>query len=147
MISYPIQAYCPPMPCLHKKFSVRDYLDHMENAALEIAEEKEPVDRTIILWWGLDGLRLDEDGTLKWISRKKAKSAQDTFCQTIGPTVFYANNSPYFSIYQQCESLRDQIIRQQIQCDRSQMDALRVQFAQQMQNACCVNHLMPEILP
>lgn len=64
MISYPIQVYCPPMPCRHKKFSVCDYLDHMENAALEIAEEKEPIDQTIILWWGLDGLRLDEDGSL-----------------------------------------------------------------------------------
>lgn len=142
MISYPIQDYCPPIPCLHKKFSVLDYLDHMENAALEIAEGKEPIDQTIILWWGLDGLRLDEDGSLKWVSRKKSKFVRDTFSQAISPTVFFANNAPYLSVQQQCESLRDQIARQQIQCSQSQIDSLQARLAQQMQNTCCMNQLM-----
>lgn len=52
--------------------SVYDYLDRMEKAALEIEESKEPIDAVIVLWWGLDGLRLNEDGTMEWISRRES---------------------------------------------------------------------------
>ena len=56
----------PPDP-----FVVSEYYDQMEKAALDILEQQEPVDQTIILWWGLDGLRLNEDGTLEWVNRRK----------------------------------------------------------------------------
>ena len=70
-------------------FVVSEYYDRMEKAALDILEHQEPVNQTIILWWGLDGLRLNEDGDLKWISRKKLKPVnQSVFyqtCQSIQP--------------------------------------------------------------
>lgn len=52
-----------------KSYSVSEYFARTEKAALEILDEQEPVDYTIILWWGFDGLRL-KDGKLEWISRK-----------------------------------------------------------------------------
>lgn len=58
-----------------KPFVVSEYYDRMEKATIEILESQEPIDQVIILWWGLDGLRLNEDGALEWISRKKPKAA------------------------------------------------------------------------
>lgn len=52
-------------------FSVAEYMDRIDRAQVEILSNQKPVDQTIILWWGLDGLRLNEDGTLEWITRKK----------------------------------------------------------------------------
>lgn len=54
-------------------FIVSDYLEEMDRALVDILQKQEPVDQIIILWWGLDGLTLDENGELKWISRKKPK--------------------------------------------------------------------------
>ena len=54
-------------------FILSEYFSHMEQASLDILENQESVDKTIILWWGLGGLRLNEDGSLEWISRKKPK--------------------------------------------------------------------------
>lgn len=52
-------------------FSVAEYMDRIDRVQVEILSNQKPVDQTIILWWGLDGLRLNENGTLEWITRKK----------------------------------------------------------------------------
>lgn len=52
-------------------FSVADYLKRTEEAYLKILEEQEPFEYELVLWWGLDGLRLNKDGTTEWISRRK----------------------------------------------------------------------------
>lgn len=54
-----------------KSYSISAYYDRIEKVSAEILESQKPVDKSIILWWGLDGLRLNEDGTSEWISRKK----------------------------------------------------------------------------
>lgn len=81
-------------------FSVSKYLERIERAALDIVENKEPVDHTIILWWGLDGLRLNENGTIEAVSRKKQKSELAQTGAEIGgnATVFYADNAPVLSL-------------------------------------------------
>lgn len=65
-------------------FVVSEYLDRTERVGLEVLEQQKTIERTIILWWGLDGLRLNEDGTLEWISRKKQNieenSQKGRFC-------------------------------------------------------------------
>lgn len=66
---------------------VSEYLSRIEKASVEILSQKKPVDQIIILWWGLDGLRLNEDGSTEWISRKKPDKKPE-----IGPVnqnVFY----------------------------------------------------------
>lgn len=70
-------------------FSVSEYFDRIEKAGIEIQENMKPVDHTIVLWWGLDGLRLNEDGTMKWVSRKQ--TAENEFyqpCQSIHPAQY-----------------------------------------------------------
>lgn len=52
-----------------KPFSVTEYFDRMERESLKLAERKQQY--LIVLWWGFDGLRLNEDGTTEWISRKQ----------------------------------------------------------------------------
>lgn len=52
-------------------FVVLEYLERAEKAALDILERREETDKTITLWWGLDGIRLNEDGSIKQVSRKK----------------------------------------------------------------------------
>lgn len=72
-----------------KPFVVSEYLARIEKASLDILESREPTDKIIILWWGLDGLRLNEDGSLEWVSRKRPEKA--VFYQprqTIRPDVF-----------------------------------------------------------
>lgn len=56
---------------VHKPFSVSEYLDRMEKLHIDLhrkreAEKREPV----VLWWGEDGMRINEDGTTEWISRR-----------------------------------------------------------------------------
>lgn len=97
-------------------FSIPAYFDRMEQAALEILEKQEPIDRTIILWWGLDGLRLNENGTSEWISRKKPKPVMQN--------VFY----------QPCQSIQDDIesqlrLHSQTQSTRAQIEELMMRNA------------------
>lgn len=56
----------PPLP-----FETPSYLDRMEKAHLNLLRERQPVDWTITLWLGLDGLRIDPDGTSEWIKRSR----------------------------------------------------------------------------
>ena len=79
-------------------FVVSEYYDRMEKAALDILENQEPVDQTIILWWGLDGLRLNEDGELEWISRKTPKP--------VNQNVSYHLANPYKHIILTCLTRR-----------------------------------------
>lgn len=68
-------------------FSPAKYLERMEQAGLEILREREnePV-YYITLWLGLDGLRLNEDGSYDWIRReedeKRAVSHYDSVRQS-----------------------------------------------------------------
>lgn len=73
------------------RFNVSEYMERIEKAYLEILETRQPISQSITLWWGLDGLRMNEDGTTEWISRRKtAPVKQDVFyhpCQTRSPFV------------------------------------------------------------
>lgn len=88
-------------------FVVSEYLDRIEKANLEIMEERKPVEKVIILWWGLDGLRLNEDGSIEWISRKEPETAsQNVFwqpCQTITPL-------PQFNTFQSTQATIDALM-------------------------------------
>lgn len=61
-----------------KPFSATEYLDRIERESLKLAERREQY--AIVLWWGYDGLRLNEDGTAEWISRRK--ETDDIFAWT-----------------------------------------------------------------
>lgn len=59
----------------HKKFSLAEYYEQIERAQTEILQERESEPKyEIILWWGLDGCKLDGHGNIVWISKRKKKS-------------------------------------------------------------------------
>lgn len=57
-------------------FTVSEYLSRIERANLDILENLKPVSKAITLWLGLEGLRLNEDGTMEWVSRKRKPAEQ-----------------------------------------------------------------------
>lgn len=66
-----------------KPFVLSEYYERMEKVSLEIQEEQEKQEKYhITLWWGLDGLRLYDDGTTKWISRRKQESVNQNISYT-----------------------------------------------------------------
>lgn len=121
-------------------FIVPEYYDQMEKAALDILEHQEPVDQTIVLWWGLDGLRMNEDGTMEWVSRKKLKPKKriDSYlnCEI-------QNTQLKQQIAMQMEQMRQQInqpIAQMTAQIDQQINSLRAQNSglerQMIQNLC-----------
>ena len=112
-----------------KPFVVSEYCAYIEHTALDILENQEPIDQTIILWWGLDGLRLNEDGTAEWISRKKPSPVQQN--------VFYR---PFQTIisppqYDMCQSTQAQIDALMAQNMQLQVQAWQAEQNRQMINA------------
>lgn len=117
----------PPEP-----FIVSEYYARIEKAFLNILERQGPVDQTIILWWGLDGLRLTEDGKLEWVNRRKTKPVQGN--------VFY---QPFQSIpaYNPDLLVQTQNTRASIDALRAQNISLQMQALQAQQTAQVVNSL------
>lgn len=55
-------------------FSPSDYMGRIEKTAVEIMQEAQKRPKyQLVLWAGLDGLRLNEDGTSEWIRREEEK--------------------------------------------------------------------------
>ena len=69
-------------------FVVSEYLDRIENTCIKMWEDQTPVDKTITLWWGLDGLKLEQDGTTKWVSRKKKPVVPK--CNPVNSGIFHS---------------------------------------------------------
>lgn len=122
---------------LQKSLFVSEYYDRMEKAFLDIREHQEPVDQTIILWWGLDGLRLNEDGTLEWVSRRKPKPVQGNAVYQLCQFVPAYN----LDLLAQTQSTRSSIDALMDQSASLRMQALQAQQRMQLTNSlqqCCV---------
>lgn len=64
-------------------FVLSEYYERMEKVSLEIQEEQEKQEKYhITLWWGLDGLQLYDDGTTRWISRRKQEPVNQNISYT-----------------------------------------------------------------
>lgn len=76
---------------LIEPFVLSKYFEHTEKAFIDTLQNRNPVDRTIVLWFGLDGLQMNEEGTFEWISRANPKSANQNIshqmCQS-APILF-----------------------------------------------------------
>lgn len=137
-------------------FIVSEYYDQIEKAALDILEHQEPVDQTIVLWWGLDGLRLNEDGTLEWVSRRKPKPVQENVfyqpCQSMQNANMYCFDQSQSIRATQMEQMSQKInqpiaqmtaqIDQQINSLRAQNSGLERQMIQNLR-AAAVMSLLP----
>lgn len=119
-------------------FSVSEYLSHIERAYLDILEALEPVSKVITLWLGLDGLRINEDGTMEWVSRKKpAENVIYKQCQSIQPIQTRLQQVRWAD---QMQSTRAQMEALMNQCQVSQMQSWQsMQMANALQQ-CCVQY-------
>lgn len=116
-------------------FVISEYYSRIEQAALDILESRNPVDQTIILWWGLDGLKLTEDGELEWVSRKKPKLVNQNVsyqpCQSIAPMPQYT----------MCQSPQAQIGTLM-----AQNTLLQLQAAQNAQNSAIIGMIQTPLV-
>lgn len=129
---------CPKI----KSFIVSEYYDRIESAVLDILDAQKPVDQTIILWWGLDGLRMNDDCSLEWISKRKPETInQNVYYQ---PTLAMAQvNYPIDCRMDMCQSTRAQIDALQMQNAALQMQAAQ----QQTWNAIRESFLQSYVVP
>ena len=120
-------------------FSVSEYFDRMEKVSLEILETMEPIDKTITLWWGFDGIQLSEDGTSKWVSRRKKPVENQVHhpFQPILPEAFR------YGFTDQIQNTRAQIEELQMLATALQAQSFYTIRQQQMENmvqrCCCDN--------
>lgn len=120
-------------------FVISEYYARTEQAAIDILETQEPVDQTIILWWGLDGLRLNEDEELEWISRKTPKPANQNVSYQLYQSVLAYNPD----LFTQTQSTRASIAALMAQNASLQMQAYQAQQTAQVINSlqqCCVQY-------
>lgn len=100
------------------EFCVADYLDRIEAAAIRLWEEQEPLDTTITLWWGLDGLKRSENGKLEWVNRAREKSPKTVThlngCfdiswnyEKIGNTLRISKNATMRPLFRMCDVEND----------------------------------------
>lgn len=67
---------CPGPP----SFSPSAYLGRISKVCEDLW--REPKERyTLILWWGLDGLKLNRDGAMQWISKTVVRPEYATDCR------------------------------------------------------------------
>lgn len=66
------------MPCMSRvayayeqPFSLSDYYKRKEQLLLELERERATTPYQITLWFGLNGIRVNSNGTFDWISRKE----------------------------------------------------------------------------
>lgn len=103
------------------------YFDIIEKASVEIMIQTEPVDKIIVLWWGLDGLRMNEDGSLEWISRKNPEPKNVSYV----PAQYIDEDEPHYVAVSQadmCQSTRAQIEELQ-----EKIQSINLQVVAQMQ--------------
>lgn len=75
----------------HQSFSRTGYLSRIESLCEALWQE--PREKyVLILWWGLDGIRLNEDGTREWISKAKPNPKPVLSPQLISMCDTYYNN-------------------------------------------------------
>ena len=109
MISDMIQSATP-------KWIAPEYLSRIEKASVEIMSQAEPVDKIIVLWWGLDGLRMNEDGSLEWISRKEPEK------KSVNQNLSMAHIINPLDMRNMCQSTRAQIEELQAKIDAFKME-------------------------
>ena len=110
-------------------FVVSEYLARIEKASIEILESRKPVEQIVILWWGLDGVRLNEDGTAEWISRKKPPPVQqNVFYQPCQAVILPPQ-------YDMCQSTQAQIAALMAQNIQLQVQAWQTEQNRQVVNA------------
>lgn len=127
------------------KFSVSSYLQRVQDLSDELQHEKEQsTNYRIVLWWGIDGLTLNADGSYKWIKKEIIK-----FTTLTSPAGAW-----YESMVQQiCCTSQYQRFDSMLQCQQSRIDELQMQntmlqlqCAQQQQMQNMIDTIHPQMV-
>lgn len=138
-------------------FSVSNYLARTEKAYLQILEEQKPFEYELVLWWGLDGIRLNKDGTTEWISRKKKIESEPVpVTQIVAPMPRYPAWPCYNPLYNAATQINRMNLCNDTQASQNamnwiqrsiienQIQASQTRIAQLQQlNAMCQNTIRP----
>lgn len=111
------------------RFNALEYMERIEKVSLEILERKQPTSQVITLWWGLDGLRLKEDGTTEWVSRKKPKPLPDVWSMSQTTTTIM------------CKIIGDPIRTDMQQAPQDEISALKKQLNVMELNEAIQHHM------
>lgn len=110
-------------------YSISDYYGRMEKYQLSLQAEKESREPyLLILWWGFDGLRLNEDDTTEWISRRPTPKQTEIKHQSLNPLITQISQSA-------CQSTSAQIASLQSQMQQCMNTAAQMQQYQNIINA------------
>lgn len=121
-------------------FSVSGYMERVEKTGIEIMNQQQKAEPYImVLWAGVHGLRLNDDGSFEWIRREedKPKHASVSYhqCQNI------INSTVPFQ-YDGCQNV-SRNIDSSIQALQSQLQTCITQQQQQLQNSYLMSQLHP----
>lgn len=84
----------------HEKFSLAEYYEQIEHVQTELLQERErEPKREIVLWWGLDGCKIDGDGNIVWISKRKEKGEDKQTNENNAAYVPYSVPIPRYPTY------------------------------------------------
>lgn len=126
------------------QFSVSDYLQRIQCLSDELQHEKEQSDNyRLVLWWGINGLKLNVDGTSEWIKKESKKYTSNPVSISPIPIERYdlmVQQTCCTSQYPRLDALLQVQQCNMNQCQQSHIDELRMQntmlqlqYAQQQQ--------------
>lgn len=97
-------------PQCEKKWSAESHFDRIAKVSEGIQKEAESQEPYILtLWWGIDGLKLKEDGTTEWIRKAERKYEVSGGAGGVGSTYLYPYSSVYWPPAQSLQALQSQI--------------------------------------
>lgn len=136
-------------------FSLTAYFDRTEKLYISLLEEAENFKpEPIILWWGIDGLRLNDDGTTEWVRKEpiqeqKYGSWHESGFGCAGGIGNYIASD--YSVLQDLDRIKNIIsnnsLQTQTQCMQSEWNKLQFLRAQQIQNKIMMNSIQPFYYP
>lgn len=116
----------------YEEFFVLEYLERTEKLSAEIIRNREKqTDYSLTLWAGIDGLSLNEDGTMEWIRHEEDEEPKPS-------SVYYSPTQHLdFSMVQSWHSGTQELCSSACQAPYNQIQVLQSQL-----QACCVQQQM-----
>lgn len=116
-------------------FSIDSYFERIDKVICDILQERErQKPPEIVLWWGLDGLRMNCDGSTEWISKRQPQPQTQEY--TYNPLANAAQtallDTRFLSSAQNASP--DEIGNMQIDYLRGQIQSLNLQLIQNNMN-------------
>lgn len=130
-------------------FSHIEYLSQVK-AICESIWQEPAEEYTLILWWGLDGLRLNKDGTREWISKARRNVREISEADIVETTTLDESHKRYMLARERCnmpQSFCADNPQHTLWQLKAQNDNLRLQAAQIEINKAVIDMLGVSYMP